>query len=73
MELSEDCLKEMEEEDFEHSLSNWVFINSEDWRKHQDLKVGEIEEHLFKCEKSIGMLLLERAHLLGQLQKKIQQ
>ena len=70
MEPSEDRLKEMEEEAFQHSLSNWLFINSEDWRKHQDLKIGEVEEHLIKCEKSIGMLLLERAQLLRQLQKK---
>ena len=70
MEPSDERLKEMEEEDFQQSLSNWVFINSEDWRKHKDLKIGEVEAHLLKCEKTIGMLLLERGQLLKQLQKK---
>ena len=71
MEPSKERLNEMEEEDIEHCRCNWEFLYSEEWRKHQDLKVGELEEYLIKCEKSIGMLLLERAHILEVLQMPV--
>ena len=69
MEPSEEERKRMFDEGIEHCKSIWKFIDGEEWRKHQDKKFSELNEFLIKCEKSIGILLLDRASIKGELRR----
>ena len=44
------------------------FIHNEEWRKHQEVTVGELGEFHTKCEKAIDMLLRENSSIKGQLE-----
>ena len=63
MEPSDEYLKQMEK-DFEDFKRILEFLEKKEWRKHQNITVGELPDFHFKCEKSIAILLNARVDLL---------